>query len=163
MFVLYPPLALLSVLLAALTWLLAPWLARQMQEDGNLPRHLRWFQTFDATLLEGRHYGYTGTDVEVARDWLRRNPGYGFDYYPLGCTFNPDDWYVLRCAEDEEGNVNFFAVGPWGRFNWTGKRGPLRWKLGWKAWNYYDAENMRWKTEPFGPEWRAPICCTISR
>lgn len=165
MFLAYPFLGLLSVVLAGLTWLLAPLLAKTVQPDGNLPRRLRWFQTFDATCFEGRQpqYGMTGTDQEVAEGWLRRNPGYGFDYWPLGCKFDPVAWRVLRYQVDEAGNVSFFAVGPGGRFNWTGKRGWLRWKLGWKAWNMYDAVTGGWKSTPFGPDWRIPICCTLSK
>ena len=69
--------AIASLFFTILTWILAPWLAKQAGADGNLPPHLRWFQTFDATLDEGRkpQYGFTGTDVEVRTKWLRRNPG----------------------------------------------------------------------------------------
>jgi len=161
MFLAYPFMAALSVALGALTWLIAPLLAKTVGPDGNLPRRLRWFQTFDATCFEGRkpQYGFVGTDQEAATWWLRRNPGYGFDYWPLGCVFDPAAWHVLAYRPD--GSL-FIAIGPRGRFCLEGKFG-LRFKFGWKAWNYFDPATRAWKTTPFGPEWRAPICFTISR
>lgn len=159
MFLAYLILGPLSVILGVLTWLLAPLLAKTVQSDGNLPRRLRWFQTFDATCFEGRQpqYGMTGTDQQVAEGWLRRNPGYGFDYWLLGCKFDPKQWRVLVSRAD--GSL-FFAIGPWGRFCLEGKIG-VRFKFGWKALNYWNGTG--WKSTPFGPVWRAPICCTISR
>ncbi|CBJ37920.1 protein of unknown function [Ralstonia solanacearum CMR15] len=75
--------------------------------------------------------------------WLCRNPGYTFDYKILGCPFD--------------------AARPLGRFNWTGRLGPIRWKLGWKAWNMWDSNAGEWKARPWGLEWRIPLCATISR
>jgi len=161
MFLAYPFMALASLFMAAVTWLFAPLLAKTVDKDGNLPRALRWFQTFDATCFEGRQpqYGMTGTDQEVAAQWLRRNPGYGFDYWPLGCAFDPSAWRVVTDRSD--GSL-FVAIGPGGCFCAEGKFG-LRFKFGWKALNMWDRENMRWKTAPWGPEWRIPICFTVSR
>lgn len=161
MFLVYPLMAIASIALAGLTWLLAPLLAKTVQPDGNLPRWCRWCQTFDATCFEGRQpqYGMTGTDQQVAEGWLRRNPGYGFDYWPLGCKFDPSAWHVVTDRQD--GSL-FVATGPGGRFCIEGKLG-LRFKFGWKALNMWDGENMRWKTAPWGPEWRIPICFTLSK
>lgn len=162
MFLAYPFFALLSVLLAGLTWLLAPLLAKTVQPDGNLPRWCRWAQTFDDDCFALRRPEYgsmQGSDVEVATAWLRRNPGYGFDYWPLGCAFDPSAWRVMTDRQD--GSL-FVASGPGGRFCVEGKLG-LRFKFGWKAMNMWDAENMCWKAQPWGPEWRIPICCTLSR
>ena len=110
--------AIASLFFTILTWILAPWLAKQAGADGNLPPHLRWFQTFDATLDEGRkpQYGFTGTDVEVRTKWLRRNPGYGFDYYLLGIKYVADDWAIVR-NDDKV----FYAVSKSGAFNYTTK------------------------------------------
>lgn len=159
MFLAYPFLAVASVLFAALTMILAPLLALFVGKDGNLPGLLRLFQTFDATCFEGRQpqYGFTGSDWWVACRWLWRNPGYSLDRQVLGCAFDPAQWRVIAYRPD--GSL-FIAIGPGGRFNLCGRIG-LRFKFGWKAWNMWD--DARWKTQPWGPDWRIPICCTISR
>lgn len=160
MFLAYPFLAVLSVLLAGLTWLFAPLLAKAVQPDGNLPRWCRWAQTFDDNCFALRRPEYgsmQGSDVEVATAWLRRNPGYGFDYWPLGCAFDPAQWRVL--VDRPDGSL-FIAIGPRGRFNVFGKIG-IRFKFGWKASNYWRGDHF--SNEPWGPEMRAPICCTVSR
>jgi hypothetical protein len=159
--VLYPFLALFSVLFAALTWILAPWLGRQVDAEGNLPGWLRVFQTFDASCFEGRKppYNYTGSPAEVAAQWLRRNPGYTMDWL-LGCAFDPAQWTVTR-DDEQPGRVTFIAWGPRGRFNLYLQRGTLYLKLGWKAWNNW--EGGHWNPAPANGWNRIPICCTIAR
>lgn len=155
--ILYPFMALASVLLGVLTWLIAPILARFVDPaTGNLPKYLYWFQTFDNTCFAGREpqYGFVGTDREAATYWLRRNPGYGFDYFPLGVAFDPAKWRVIR-----HDAFWFIALGPNGQFN-IEHGGSFTLKLGWKAWNYYDATTGTFRTTPWGPEMRTSICCT---
>lgn len=155
--ILYPFMALASVSLAGLTWLFAPLLARYVDPTtGNLPKYLYWFQTFDATCFEGRkpQYGMTGTDQEVAAAWLRRNPGYGFDYWPLGIAFDPTEWRIVR----NDGKW-FIALGPNGKFNVESSFGL---KLGWKAWNYVDHNTGEFFGPDYswGPEHRTSLCFT---
>ena len=159
MFLLYPFLALLSVAFAALTWLLAPLLANTVGVDGNLPSYLRLFQTFDASCFEGRKppYNFTGTDQEVACQWLRRNPGYTLDRL-LGCPFAAADWHVLVDTESLT-RTTFFAITRTGRFNLYLQRGGFYLKLGWKAWNNWDKGH--WNPSPANGWDRLPICCSV--
>ena len=175
MFLVYPLLAVASVLFAALTMVLAPVLALTADAGGNLPGALRLFQTFDATLDAGWRDGYFGTWKAdgtapagwrlwwLRARWLWRNPGYTFDYQVLGCAFDSTQWAVRCCKQGESGNLLFFATGPLGRFNWTGRLGSIQWKLGWKAWNMWDSANGRWSATPWGTSWRVPLCATLSR
>lgn len=164
MFLLYPPLALLSILFTGLTWLLAPWLAKQVDAQGNLPTCLRWFQTFDASCFEGRKppYNFVGTDTEVATQWLRRNPGYTFDRNVLGCPFDAADWHVL-VDEEYLTRATFLAVTRSGRFNLYLQRGGFYLKLGWKAWNNWDglATPPCWDTAPTNGWGRLPLCASV--
>lgn len=153
MIILWPIGAVLTILFHILTVLLAPLLALTTQSDGNLPPRLYWFQTFDATLDEGRNpqYGFTGSDWWVRTRWLWRNPGYGFDYFLLGIKFVAADWVIVR--NDDK---MFFAYSRNGAFNFTTKRGWLRLKLGWKYWNRVETGNW----DRFD---KIPICCSVSR
>lgn len=166
----YPLLALLSAAFAGLTWLLAPLLAYLVGTDGNLPRALRWFQTFDATCDEGWKGGYFCAKGYVPKDaaelrgfrkqWLRRNPGYTLDYAVLGCEWNPAEWQVIVYENDGAGHVTFAAVGPRGRFNIYVQSGEWYSKVGWKAWNMYDEKKHRWIAGAWGPGLRIPLCFT---
>lgn len=151
--ILYPFMVICSVAITLLTYALAPLLALFVRSDGNLPKRLYWFQTFDATCFEGRQpqYGFTGSDWWVATRWLWRNPAYGFDYWPLGIAFDPKHWRMVR--EDEW----FIAFGPYGQFC-IEHGGSFSLKLGWKAKNY--RENGAWITRSWGPDYRAPLCFT---
>lgn len=172
---LYPFLALVSLLLVALTCILAPLLVLSANSEANLPKFLCWFQTFDNTLDAGwkvqGNYGTYLKDGTVPAGftlywyrvrWLWRNPGYGFDYWPLGVAFNSADWAVL--VDD---GVWWIAFGPNGRFCVrylaTTKVGL---KLGWKAWAYWNdttpLQKGSWKDASYswGPDHRAPICFT---
>ena len=153
MIILWLPMAICSVVLTIVTWILAPGLALLVGADGNLPRRLRWFQTFDATLDEGRkpQYGMVGSDWYVRMRWLQRNPGYGFDYYLLGIKFVATDWHIVRNDE-----FVFFAYSRTGAFNYTTKTGRWRIKLGWKYWNHIESNNW----DRFD---KLPICCSRSR
>jgi hypothetical protein len=133
--------------------------------SGNLPRWLYWFQTFDATLDEGWKGGYLasswgtpGWRRYLARVyWLYRNPAYGFDYFAFGLPFDPSKWRVLLDIETDTLSL-FIAVGRGFNIEYGGRFGEL--KLGWKAWNYWQAGT--WRTTPWGPQWRVPLCFTLT-
>jgi len=163
MFLAYPFMALASLAFAALTMILAPMLALFSDADGNLPGAMRLFQTFDAALDAGWKDGYFRRPRNrlelwwMRVRWLWRNPGYTFDSKVLGCAFDPSEWRVLASRPD--GSL-FIAIGPGGRFDVMGQIG-LRFKFGWKASHYWQGDHF--SAEPWGPDMRAPICCTISR
>ncbi|WP_231409615.1 hypothetical protein [Ralstonia solanacearum] len=166
MVIVYPFYVLLSLLatlvaMAAVNW----WAPLTCDAQGNLPRWLRWFQTFDASLDAGWRDGYISRswgDTPIRRFlarvyWLYRNPAYGWDYWPLGVRFNPCAWRVVRYVESDALTL-FVAVGNGFNVYYHGRFGML--KLGWKAWNCWDADG--WKMQPFGPAWRLPLAFTVS-
>lgn len=159
---LYPFMAIASLVFMLLTWLLAPLLALTSSPTGYLPLWLSWFQTFDASMDEGRQpqYGFTGSDWWVRTRWLWRNPGYTFDYDPLGIVFYPDEWRVIKFS-DVDGITSFFALAP-GAFNYEYGGRFISLKFGWKAWNYFDAASGTFRTTAWGPAMRAPLCITMS-
>ncbi|MCL1618321.1 hypothetical protein [Ralstonia pseudosolanacearum] len=156
-----------SLLATLFAMLLVNWWAPAFCDaQGNLPRWLKWFQTFDASCDAGWRDGYIDASwgaTPVRRFfarvyWLYRNPAYGWDYWPLGVPFVPTDWRVVRYT-DTDALTLFVAVGGDG-FNvyYNGRWGML--KVGWKAWNCWDGTT--WKAMPFGPEWRLPVCFTLT-
>jgi hypothetical protein len=167
---LYPFAALNDLVFTLLCYLLFNWWAPLFADkDGNLPNALCWLQTFDASLDEGwqgGYFSYTGTPTGFRLWWLRvrwlyRNPGYGYSYWVDGVAFDPKQWTVTHNQIDAvTGKTLWIARGPNGAFNinYLGKWGNA--KIGWKAWNYWDG--AAWKTTPWGPAWRAPICFTYT-
>lgn len=159
----------LNLLFTVLAYVLAPVVALFCRDDGYLPRWLAWFQTFDAPLDAGWQDGYAGYDPAGSlwwnrTKWLWRNPAYGFAYGPLGEVFDPKEWIVTRFGSGPD-YTNFHARTLDGRLwciSYNGVWGS--WKLGWKAWNYFqgmDEEgNPKWRTTQWGPEWRVPHCFT---
>jgi len=150
MFLIYPFMALLSVFFTLLTWILAPILAVLVKSDGNLPKYLYWFQTFDNPVTAGENepfnwlmspYSYTPYWAKVM--WLWRNPAYGFDMFLLGASFTPGEWTVVVDQPNR-----FFAYSKWGAFSYRG----TYFKWGWKAWARLSGE----------PNWtqynKVPIC-----
>src|SRR5579859_1566097 len=97
-YIIYPFFTIASLLFTLLTYVLSPILPAFMDKQGNLPKWLSWFQTFDNTLLAGRQpaFGWTGSDYKIAMEWLCRNPGYTFDYYPLGVAWDQTQWTVKK-------------------------------------------------------------------
>ncbi|MFC3111401.1 hypothetical protein ACFQAT_10555 [Undibacterium arcticum] len=136
------------------------WAPLFASQDGWLPNWLAWVQTFDASLDAGGAQGsYWG---RVA--WLNRNPAYGFSYWALGVPFNPSEWRVTAFSGSEATHdLYFYAQGPNGQFNEHYMRNGWHVKLGFKAWNMYDAATGKWKSTPWGPEWRIPFTFSISR
>lgn len=159
-YILYPFYAIASILFSALTYTLSPILPLFMKSDGNLPRWLSWFQTFDNTLLAGKTaaFGWTGSDYSLAARWLRRNPGYTFDYYPLGVAWDTSQWTVTKNTD-----TVFIAKGPNGHFCYKYSGSKFELKFGWKAWAGYDRENNKWTDFQWGPAKRIPVCFTIKK
>jgi hypothetical protein len=173
----WPFLALLSLLISGITWVIAPLLAVFTKGDGNLPKFLYWFQTFDATLdqgwLQGSFGDYTTTGVKPTGwtlwyyrfRWLQRNPGYGFDYWPLGAAMDVSKWTVVR--NDASWQI---YKGPNGLFCIRSMKTGVAPKIGWKAWAYF---NTTTNTDgsvtltaqdayySWGPSHRVPICITL--
>lgn len=169
-------------LFTLLTLFLAPLLAIFTGSDGNLPKYLTWFQTFDATLDAGWQGNYftntappwwvpvwtvysgTGTPTGLNLYWLRvrwlwRNPGYGFSYYAVGIAFDPTAWRVVHYSASST-STTFIATN--GRqFNIELGWSWLQVKIGWKAWNYFNAATGTFKTTPWGPAMRTMICATL--
>lgn len=143
------------------------WVPIFASEDGWLPNWLKWFQTFDAPLDAGWRDGYRGFPTPTTKwqryklrvKWLYRNTAYGFSYWVMGIKFDPSEWTVKRFVNTPELS-NFVAVSSKGYFNFTyhGKWG--EYKLGWKAWNYFDANKADWKNYPWGPVWRTQCVFT---
>ena len=171
MFLLFPIFALLDLSFTLLCVLFINWWAPIFAQPGvdynrgveyggmRLPNWLAWVDTFDADLDAGLATGEVATYWTRVR-WLYRNPGYGFGYWLLGATFDPIQWRVKSYRDD--GDLTFFAVGPGGRFNLHVTRFGIRLKLGWKAWNNFEADTGTWNDQPWGPESRIPLTASIS-
>lgn len=145
-------------------FLMCWWLPLFANKDGWLPRWLFWFQTFDASLDWGWQGGTFPPSLSQHWDrtkWLFRNSAYGFSYFVMGIPMDTAKWTphtfvntpekVLFWATSTEGHFNLYYHGKWGMV-----------KLGWKAWNYWDQERLKWKVEPWGPEWRTQIVLSIN-
>ena len=138
-----------------------------------LPNWLTWFQTFDATLDRGIQDGSIEgpSGFRAWRQWLNRNPGYGFSYWVLGTLFYSTEWREIRFqdADFSKGiELDYLAMTPDGRFNihktfWLfGLH--LRLKWGWKAWNMRDiTSESGWNKKPWGPEFRIPFVFSLSK
>lgn len=167
--ILYPIIAVASILLSVATWVLSPLLALTANAQGDLPSWLYWFQTFDNTLdagwkVQGNYGTYlingsvpTGITLWWYRVcWLCRNPAYGFDYWPFGVSFDATRWTV------RVSNATWWiATGPNGMFciKYLGTTG-VGLKLGWKVWAYWSNGAWRPATYSWGPAHRAPVCFT---
>jgi hypothetical protein len=160
-------LALLDMLFTLVSYPLAPLVAAFADKDGNLPRALRWFQTFDASLDAGWRDGYFSFHCPkrpfelwwLRTRWLWRNPGYGFGYYVAGIAFDPAAWRVVYFKTD--GTSSTFIATDGRHFNIALGRSHLSLKLGWKAWNYFEPDSRTFRATPWGPEMRTMICSTF--
>jgi hypothetical protein len=176
--ILYPFACVGSILVTVLSYLiLNRFLAMFGDADGNLPKCLIWFQTFDATMYQGQYArkaellmnppGSDWTDFNPAPvtwyeryknrfAWLQRNPAYGWDFYPFGLEWNPADWRVVHYVSTTD-YVLFIAVGRGFNLYYAGPYGTY--KLGWKAWNNFDAATGKLGST-FGDGTRVPLCFT---
>ncbi|MDE3023316.1 MAG: hypothetical protein KGI54_15955 [Pseudomonadota bacterium] len=169
MVILYPLLVIASLLATAAACLFVNWWAPIFCDaNGNLPKWLKWFQTFDATCDEAWKGGYIAASWGstpfrryLARVyWLYRNPAYGWDYWPFGMQFIPNEWTVKKYTSIKS-SVTFFAIGPKLAFNFYMQRGGLYVKIGWKAWGYFDPIEKKWLNTSWGPSMRVPLCFTV--
>lgn len=154
----------LSIGFVVLTWILCVPLAMTADENGNLPKYLSWFQTFDATLDAGWKDNYDGYNPNSPlwwnrAKWLARNPGYSFDYYPLGIAWVQSDWKCLVFTETDTTTVFFAVDGK--HFNFLFDNGYLKLKCGHKAWNLFDNPTKTFMPGPWGPAMRIPFCFSI--
>ncbi len=161
---LYPVWAILSLAFTVFAMLIGNRVAVLFCDwKGNLPRWLKWFQTFDATCDEGmlarRRYLAAGSpageypwDDYIAEPtsrsdeyqnrlrWLNRNPAYGFDYALFGIHWCDEDWLVIKYETSGKYTL-FIATGPAWNIYYQGPWGTY--KLGWKAWNNF--KDGKWK------------------
>lgn len=73
---------LIAYVLVICAWTFTKQLADKVDADGNLPWWLRWFQTVDATCYDTQYIADNPqwSKYEVAYNWLRRNPAYGYNH-----------------------------------------------------------------------------------
>lgn len=147
MILLTPFYCIFTFIFTLLTSILASLLAIFADTSGNLPRYLRYFQTFDASLDAGWKDGYFRINWEFAgrfpaialwwnrTRWLWRNPGYTFDYEVLGIRWYAEDWEVLHHTDTIFLALNLREAA----FNLNLNIWRIRFKLGWKAWNHYNS------------------------
>lgn len=158
----YPFYVILLLSFTVLQWVTSPLLALCVNAEGHLPRYLRWFETFDASVDEGWLGGYYrlgwGGKWWARTKWLCRNPGYGFAAGPLGITFWEEDWEVWFKRAKNGRDMIFFAWGPALSFDLHFRWGILGGKFGWKAWNNFDEQRLGWKSREQG-RWGSLPCC----
>ena len=141
------------------------WLPIFAKKDGNLPKYLYWFQTFDATLDAGWKDGYIAENWGsskikrfVARVyWLYRNPCYGFDYFLFGKEFDITKIVYIDFVNSDEKTV-FICEGT-DYFNIFYENSWITLKLGWKAYNNFNDETKTFSYGSWGR--RIPLCCSI--
>ncbi len=163
---LYPVLALVSLAFTFFSMIFFNWVVVLFcDEKGFLPGWAKLWATFDASCDEGmlarKRYlasvspaGQKSWDEYVALPedawdyyrnrvkWLNRNPGYGIDYWLFGFAWFDHEWSVVKFEHDQE-RTFFVAVGPAFNIYYAGPRGIY--KLGWKAWNNFNADTKTWK------------------
>jgi hypothetical protein len=153
----YSFLAILQLLISLVSYPLAPFVSLFCNSDGNLPKWLSLFQTYDNTCdgddgykTEHRFFPSNSNGFQrwVNRTgWLWRNPAYGFDML-LGADCQVNDTLIIS-GDKATGD------GPYhpGSCNWRLYRGTkliafqwyyvgnfsttkcLRVNVGWKLWN----------------------------
>lgn len=140
--------------------------------EQTLPRWLKWFDTFDASVDAGWAGNYFTEKGTYNRNnlpsywkrkwyqirWLYRNCAYGFAYWLLGTKIDTSDWIIHKCDYQPGKKFIFFAYNSQGYFQFIVRlpRGGLN--FGWKILNYYSLERREWyhieTGQPWGPEWR---------
>jgi len=150
MILLYPFMAIGSLATTLISILFFNWWVVLFADaNGNLPRWLSYFQTFDAPIPKGYLNGVK---------WLMRNPAYGFDYYVFGIPWNPENWTVHTF--NKSGTTTLFVATGDGAFNIYFSSPVINIKLGWKAWNNFTDGKFN---SNFGDGTRLPICLTIMK
>lgn len=148
----------------------AEWTGKPLQ---RLPKWLAWFDTFDASTDAGWRDHYFTDKYTVDNPpkywrrkwyqvkWLYRNPAYGFSYSVLGINMDVKQWEYtytkytdgdLWLALSKDGHFNVAYGGKWGSY-----------KLGWKAWNYFDSSTQQWKPNyQWGPKMRTQCVFSVN-
>jgi hypothetical protein len=151
MFLLYPIMSVAGISITILAWIINPILVLLVDDNGNLPRYLSYFQTFDAPIPKGYREGLA---------WLNRNPSYGFDMFVFGIPWHPEDWAIRKYTVTPEYEL-FFATNKYGAFSFKYHHVARNFylKLGWKVFNYIDPSDGSLN----GGSWRhdfnrVPIC-----
>jgi hypothetical protein len=100
-------------------WLIALF----VDESGNLPKFLKWFQTPDATCYDEMWVAEhpTWSKYKIALTWVARNPAYGFRKW---CGYNiiskPKVYGDIYIADGEYGKAGwFFIVDSYGIWNFS--------------------------------------------
>ncbi len=150
MFILYPFMYIVSLAITIFSWLFNPIIVLFADNDGNLPKYLYYFQTFDAPIPKGYLAGLT---------WLNRNPSYGFDLFVFGIKWEPEKWKIRKIFSNENYEL-FFATSSNGAFSFKYhnlKRDSYT-KYGWKAFNFYDFQKGDFSRQWNGTRGLVPIC-----
>lgn len=155
-FIIYLIFALLELVLSALAWLLAPWLALYSvaAKTATLPGVWQWFSTADTDLDGGIHQheypDYSGRGRLAVwwyrMRWICRNPAQGFAHHLFGArciTSGPH--FVYDVPDHAPGQTSGYKCWARGRlmglpvkyFSLRGKWWPCRWlclryNFGWK-------------------------------
>ena len=147
----YPFYAIVSILFLLTALVLNPFVALLVDKNGNLPKLLKYYQTFDAPIPTSSYLD--------AVTWLYRNPSYGFDYYVLGIPWIASEWRTLVFKKTAS-YVFFIAYNNQLAFDIH-----FQWlftiKLGWKSWNEYNPDTNNFAGQ-WGDEGKIPVAVTIS-
>lgn len=168
MFLLYPFYAAASIFITLFSCVFCNWwLPLFANAQGNLPKYLYWFQTFDNTLdaaIQGGLVPAAWANSKWKRYWARvywlyRNPAYGFDYFLLGRDFNPSQCDLITFKQNESTIVFYCINGKRTYFNFYYSNSWCILKFGWKAWNSFNTETQAFSIGAWGT--RIPVCFTI--
>lgn len=109
------PIAITSIFLAVVANLFCWLIALFVDDKGNLPYLLRWFQTPDATCFDdmwvAEHPQWS--KYKTALTWIARNPAYGFRKWISPSIDTKDDVCILGnpfIADGEYGIAGWFLV-----------------------------------------------------
>lgn len=154
MFLIYPFFILGSIITTLMAYIVNPIIPLFADKDGNCPKYLYYFQTFDMPLPP---------NYWDAVKWLYRNPAYGFDLFVFGIDFFPEDWVVVKNTD-----TMFFAYDRvTGAFTFKhegGKYLPAM-KLGWKVFWFRREDGSFSDGKAAWNNWlaRAPFCFTFMK
>jgi hypothetical protein len=150
MFILYPFLKIAVILITLIAWAINPVLVLFVDKDGNLPKYLYYFKTFDAPIPQGYSEGLA---------WLNRNPSYGFDLFVFGMKWVPEDWKVRKLILNDEKDF-LFSTNKYGAFNiyYHNKKANKYLKFGWKSWNFLNHDTAEFTAMWPNSHGRVPIC-----
>lgn len=156
----YPFMAVFALILDIICKFFLNWIVVLFcDEEGNLPKCLYWFQTFDNTCYAGQYCRQSEIAARLGGDtwidfipypttawqrylnrgkWLFRNTAYGFDYYLFGLEFIPSNWKCVKWVRTDTLELEIH-VGDGFNIKYLGYLGSY--KFGWKASNMYDSNS----------------------